>query len=72
VVIKDLPREADHMHDRRGWPGIWSFLWRGAGGGALGMSILLAYIVYRNPYNLVGGLYPLLLFVLIGGATAHS
>jgi len=45
---------------------MWSFLWRGAVGGVLGVFVFVGYAVYRSPISILG-LGELPTFLLIGG-----
>ena len=63
----DLAKAANDTPSKPATPRLWSCLWRGAIGGALGTLVVLSYAIYRDPYALLAG-SGLLILVLLGSA----
>lgn len=61
----DLAKAANDTPSKPATPRLWSCLWRGAAGGALGTVVVLSYAIYREPYALLAG-RGLLILVLLG------
>jgi hypothetical protein len=62
--IKTFAKDQREESARDSPPPSWSYLWRGAVGGLLGLFFLFAYRLYTNPY-LLGGLFPSGAFVAL-------